>query len=139
MRVCKTLASRFPSGLCTSCPIPSQENVGAKLTFTALIFLPRSKILQPGNYLWEEVTLYTHIILNNLWLKNLCISLLLGGSHSPDTPEQRWPWGSPQAQRPRASCHAAQKALLLEGKPRNRNLEVNSTESFQAGAVSQGS
>lgn len=83
--------------------------------------------------------LYTHIILNNLWLKNLCISLLLGGSHSPDTPEQRWPWGSPQAQRPRASCHAAQKALLLEGKPRNRNLEVNSTESFQAGAVSQGS
>lgn len=67
------------------------------------------------------------------------ISLLYGGTCSPDTSLCGWPWGSPQAQRPPMSCHAAQKAPVLEGKGRNRKLELSSTESFLAGAVPQGS
>lgn len=46
--------------------------------------------------------------------------------------------GSPEAPKPPVSCQAAQKALLLEGKVRNRKLELKSTESFLAGAVPQG-
>lgn len=47
--------------------------------------------------------------------------------------------GSPEAPKPPVSCQAAQEALLLEGKVRNRKLELKSTESFLAGAVPQGS
>lgn len=50
----------------------------------------------------------------------MLISLLYGGTCNPDTSLCRWPWGSPQAQRPPVSCHTAQKAPVLEGKGRNK-------------------